>query len=59
MKMIKDNNTQEQSAQEAALPESLDHDDLEASEMESISGGAPDQTHMTLCVCPSYRFDYC
>ena len=49
--MINDNNTsQELRAQEAALPESLDHDDLEASEMESISGGAPDQTHMTLCV---------
>ena len=50
MNMIKDNNTpQEQSAQEEALPESLDHDDLEASEMESISGGAPVQHTIT---CP-------
>jgi len=40
--MIKDNNApQEQPAQEEALPESLDHEDLEASEMESISGGRP------------------
>ena len=42
MKMIKDNNTpQEQRAPEETHPESLDHDDLEASEMEKISGGVP------------------
>jgi len=40
--MIKNNNTpQEQRAQEEALPVSLDHEDLEASEMESVSGGVP------------------
>ena len=38
--MIKDNNApQEQSAQEETHPVGLDHEDLEASEMESISGG--------------------
>ena len=40
--MIKDNNaSQEQRAQGEALPVSLDHEDLEASEMESVSGGVP------------------
>ena len=38
--MIKDNSApQEQSVQEETHPVSLDHEDLEASEMESISGG--------------------
>ena len=38
--MIKDNNaSQEQSAQEETHPVSLDHEELEAIEMESISGG--------------------
>jgi hypothetical protein len=38
--MIKEDNApQEQSAQEETLPVSLDHPELEASEMESISGG--------------------
>jgi hypothetical protein len=42
MKMIKDNNPpQEQSAKEETHPESLDHDDLEASEAEKVSGGVP------------------
>ncbi|MGA7416168.1 MAG: hypothetical protein WBW33_37205 [Bryobacteraceae bacterium] len=38
--MIKDNNApQEQSAQEETHPVSLDHEELEAIEMESVSGG--------------------
>jgi hypothetical protein len=38
--MIQDNNTpQEQSAQEETHPVSLDHDELEASEAEKVSGG--------------------
>lgn len=38
--MIKDNNApQEQSAQEELHPVSLDHEELEAIEMESVSGG--------------------
>ena len=38
--MIQDNHTpQEQSAQEETHPESLDHDELEASEAEKVSGG--------------------
>ena len=46
--MIKDNNTpQDQGAQEEVLPESLDHDDLEASELESISGGVPPKPTIT------------
>jgi hypothetical protein len=41
--MIKDNNAlQEQSAQEEIHPVSLDHEELEASDMESVSGGAPE-----------------
>jgi len=41
--MIKDNNApQEQRAQEETHPESLDQEDLEASEMENISGGVPE-----------------
>jgi hypothetical protein len=41
MKMIKDNSApHEQSAQEETHPVSLDHAELEAGEMESISGGA-------------------
>ena len=52
--MIKDNNApQEQGAQEAALPESLDHDDLDPREMENISGGAkPIQTCTCVGICP-------
>ena len=39
--MADDNNApQEQRAPEETRPVSLDHDDLEAIEMESISGGA-------------------
>ena len=51
--MIKDNNApQEQSVQEEIRPESLDQDDLEASEMENISGGAPlTHTQPTYCHC--------
>jgi len=59
--MIKDNNApQEQSVQEEIRPESLDHDDLEASEMENVSGGAATPTYTqlfencagrTLCNC--------
>jgi hypothetical protein len=41
--MIKDNNApQELSAQEEIHPLSLDHEELEASEMANISGGAPE-----------------
>ena len=52
--MIKDNNApQEQSAQEEALPVSLDHEELEATEMESVSGGVPETyTQYTCHVCP-------
>ena len=51
--MIKDNNApQEQSVQEEIRPESLDHDDLEASEMENVSGGVPvTHTQLTYCGC--------
>ena len=50
--MIKNNNVPlEQRAQEEALPVSLDHEDLEASEMESVSGGVP-QTYTVTCRCP-------
>jgi hypothetical protein len=49
--MIKDNNApQEQSAQEEIHPLSLDHEDLEASEMESISGGKPENPTLTCTV---------
>jgi len=49
--MIKDNNApQEQSAQEAALPESLDHDDLDPREMENISGGTPPNHPTSTCL---------
>jgi len=42
--MIKDNDPpQEQSVREETRPESLDQDDLEASEMENISGGMNNQ----------------
>jgi len=38
--MFQDNAaSQEQSAQEETHPESLDHEELEASEMENVSGG--------------------
>ena len=49
--MIKDNNAlPEQSAQEEIHPVSLDHEELEASEMESVSGGvAP--TYTVTCRC--------
>jgi hypothetical protein len=49
--MIKNNNVPlEQRAQEEALPVSLDHEDLQASEMESVSGGvAP--TYTVTCRC--------
>jgi hypothetical protein len=51
--MVKDNNTpQEQRAQEAALPVSLDHEDLDASEMGSVSGGVrPTYTQITCGYC--------
>ena len=49
--MIKDNNApQEQSAREEIHPVSLDHEDLEASEMESISGGKPENHNFTSTV---------
>jgi hypothetical protein len=56
MKMINDNNTpQEQGAQEEALPLSLDHEELEAAEMESVSGGAPHTYTVRTCgFCPTY-----
>jgi hypothetical protein len=42
--MAEDNNPpQEQSAQEETHAVSLDHEDLEASEMETISGGMNNQ----------------
>jgi hypothetical protein len=52
--MIKDNNArQEQSAQEEPRPESLDHEDIDPSEMENISGGVkPIQTCTCVGICP-------
>jgi hypothetical protein len=52
--MVEDNNPpQEQSAQEETHPVSLDHEDLEASEMESISGGAkPIPSCTCVGICP-------
>ena len=42
--MVEDNNPpQEQSAQEETHPVSLDHEELEAIEMETISGGMNNQ----------------
>ena len=51
--MIKDNNAlPEQSAQEEIHPVSLDHEELEASEMESVSGGAePTHAEVTATFC--------
>jgi hypothetical protein len=47
--MIKDDSVpQEQSAQEETHPEGLDHDDLVATEMVEISGGAPVEGYMHL-----------
>ena len=49
--MAEDNNPpQEQSAQEETHPESLDHDDLLATEIEDISGGVPVDCYMHLSV---------
>ena len=49
--MIEDNNApREQRAQEEAHPEILNHEDLDASEMESISGGTPPNHPTSTCM---------
>lgn len=45
--MIKDSNSPHEQGAEETHPVSLDHEDLEASEMESISGGVPPKPTIT------------